>query len=488
MSYRSRKSREPLPEYLGAPSRCDLCPGKKERGSCTFVPAEYPEDWATGPAHGKRILFLGEGPGKKENQWGRPFVGDSGTELDETYIPALGLYRDQVGISNVTHCMQPGAKTPKQPVIDTCSLVYFKRELLAREPDIVVAMGASANSIFQGCVRDWHTTDVDLELDHGMPLRVRKWGREFVLWPTYHPAAAMRDADYALDIREDMAQLRRYLRGEWEPVRDQYPNPKYRELANMDDLAIEFHRSLRRGYGGGIALDTESLPDGTPYCLTFSVSPDEGFLIMKDCRHLISQLAQYTRENDLTAVCHYYLHDEKDLRLMGLQLPWNINRMADTMMDAYHLQLSSQSLKTLSWRLLGIRMKEFNDVVRPHAIDNVMLYLELASQTEWDKGLRKPRQVAIHKKAGRILKALLDERAGIRVAAKEADPWESWEKIDGDHRWLVERELGSLPQKSIAHVPMDELLTYACQDAVSTLRLRPKLRAMAIARRKEIAA
>ena len=156
------------------------------------------------------------------------------------------------------------------------------------------------------------------------------------------------------------------------------------------------------------------------------------------------------------------------------------------MMDAYHLQLTSQGLKALSWRLLGIRMREFLEVVGPPSLEQMSAYLEMVSGNNWEGKNRKPRQVALHKKAARIRKILTEEQAGTRKTKPGAapyNPWAAWSAIEPEQRKLAEDVLGPAPARSVEWVDEDNLLQYACQDAISTYRLVPMLEARARARR-----
>lgn len=49
------------------------------------------------------VLFVGEGPGKNEDEQGEPFVGRAGQLLDK-FLAAVGLSRESVYIANIVKC------------------------------------------------------------------------------------------------------------------------------------------------------------------------------------------------------------------------------------------------------------------------------------------------------------------------------------------------------------------------------------------------
>jgi DNA polymerase len=83
-------------------AHCTACPLHRSRTNT--VPGE-------GPANAE-IMFIGEGPGQREDALGRPFVGPSG-DLLEQWLAEIGLKRDHVFIANVVKCRPPGNRDPE---------------------------------------------------------------------------------------------------------------------------------------------------------------------------------------------------------------------------------------------------------------------------------------------------------------------------------------------------------------------------------------
>lgn len=112
-----------------------------------------------------RVMFVGEAPGREEDQAGRPFVGRSGHMLD-LMLGAIGLDRTKVYIANVVPWRPPGNRTPTPQEAQIC-LPFLKRQIELADPDILVSLGGpSAAALlgmtdgirrFRGRWRTYHT-------------------------------------------------------------------------------------------------------------------------------------------------------------------------------------------------------------------------------------------------------------------------------------------------------------------------------------------
>ena len=90
-------------------------------------------------------MLVGEGPGKAEDELGRPFVGAAGQLLDNI-LAAVGLSRAGVFIGNVVKCRPPGNRLPTPDEVKTCT-PYLQAQLRIIEPKIVICLGALASQI-----------------------------------------------------------------------------------------------------------------------------------------------------------------------------------------------------------------------------------------------------------------------------------------------------------------------------------------------------
>lgn len=125
------------------------------------------------------ILFIGEGPGKKEDEQGVPFVGAAGKFLDEM-LAAINLTRPDVFVTNVVKCRPPENRDPEPEEIATCTDAYLWRQIDAIKPKLVVTLGRHSMGLFL-------PPEMRISQVHGQPKR----SKGYVVLPLYHPAAAL---------------------------------------------------------------------------------------------------------------------------------------------------------------------------------------------------------------------------------------------------------------------------------------------------------
>jgi uracil-DNA glycosylase len=111
-------------------TECTRCPALVESRS-QIVNGTGPED--------ADVLFVGEGPGANEDEQGEPFVGRSGSVLDEQ-LRTVGLDRDAVRITNCVRCRPPENRDPTKEELENCK-GYLEREIELLEPDVIVTLG-----------------------------------------------------------------------------------------------------------------------------------------------------------------------------------------------------------------------------------------------------------------------------------------------------------------------------------------------------------
>jgi len=92
----------------------------------------------TGPADAD-LLFVGEAPGEQEDADGEPFVGRSGTVLDEA-LRTAGLDRTDVRITNCVRCRPPDNRDPRASERDNCR-EYLAAEIDGLDPAVIVTLG-----------------------------------------------------------------------------------------------------------------------------------------------------------------------------------------------------------------------------------------------------------------------------------------------------------------------------------------------------------
>lgn len=149
-----------------------------------------------GAAHPK-LVFLGEAPGREEDQAGIPFVGRAGKRLDAA-IAQLGLPPSAFGVLNLVKCRPPDNRLTRAP-IDACR-PFLDRQFALLQASIVVSLGAHALARLDPAAPGVMTAA-------GRPRRIgRLW-----LFPLLHPAATFRSRRAATRWADDLEKLRGWL-------------------------------------------------------------------------------------------------------------------------------------------------------------------------------------------------------------------------------------------------------------------------------------
>jgi len=148
------------------------------------------------------VVLVGEAPGRKEDESGRPFVGSAGKLLD-TALEHVGLGRSDVYITNVVKCRPPGNRRPKSGEVEACTR-YLDEQLGIVAPRVVAPMGNSALRYFlkrfelgRHVIGEVHGRDFPAEFS---------WGTA-TLFPLYHPAAVLYNRSLEGTLRSDLEAL-----------------------------------------------------------------------------------------------------------------------------------------------------------------------------------------------------------------------------------------------------------------------------------------
>ena len=150
------------------------------------------------------LMFVGEAPGFHEDKQGVPFVGQAG-KLLERLLEGIGLGRSDVYIANVLKCRPPGNRDPQQDEIEACEPHLF-RQIELIEPRVVATLGNFATKLLSG--RPLGITRV-----HGQEQEVTLGTRSVLLYPIYHPAAALYTPAMLKVLESDFARIPALLEG-----------------------------------------------------------------------------------------------------------------------------------------------------------------------------------------------------------------------------------------------------------------------------------
>ena len=184
-----------MPEHKNLEEKIKSCRKCHLRDTCTqVVPGEGSEN--------AEIMFVGEGPGEKEDQQGRPFVGAAGKFLEEM-LGLIGKRREDVFIGNVLKCRQPGNRDPMPEEVAACWPWMMEQIKLVR-PKLIVLLGRHAMERFLPSQK--------ISKIHGTALRreIPEIGRQ-VFYALYHPAAALYQGSLRETLKTDFKKIPKVL-------------------------------------------------------------------------------------------------------------------------------------------------------------------------------------------------------------------------------------------------------------------------------------
>ena len=165
--------------------RCPLCDGRTQTV------------FGVGNPHA-RVMFIGEAPGKNEDLQGEPFVGAAGHYLNEL-LGCVGLRREDVFIANVLKCRPPGNRDPRPEEIQTCT-PFLREQTRTIDPEVLVTLGKFSTQFVL-------KTQMGITRLHG---RVQRAGK-FLVFPIFHPAAALYDGAKREALENDFVTLGQLL-------------------------------------------------------------------------------------------------------------------------------------------------------------------------------------------------------------------------------------------------------------------------------------
>jgi uracil-DNA glycosylase len=162
---------------------CPLC--KLSRSRKNAVPGE-------GQLSAK-IMFIGEAPGRSEDEEGRPFVGAAGRILDGL-LKKAGIQRSQVFITNIVKCRPPNNRVPKEDELTACR-PYLDRQIALIKPKVICILGRTVYSSLLG--------GSSITANRGKI--VERGGQKYFL--TFHPAAVIYNKDLRSALEADLKKL-----------------------------------------------------------------------------------------------------------------------------------------------------------------------------------------------------------------------------------------------------------------------------------------
>jgi uracil-DNA glycosylase len=147
------------------------------------------------------IVFIGEAPGKNEDEQGLPFVGAAGKFLNEM-LAAADLQRSDVYITNIVKYRPPNNRDPL-PEEKKAFWPYLLKQLQIIKPKVVITLGRHSMEYF--------LPDMRISQIHGQPKRIQFGDDKLVIIPLYHPAAALYNGSMRQTLIDDFVSVPRII-------------------------------------------------------------------------------------------------------------------------------------------------------------------------------------------------------------------------------------------------------------------------------------
>lgn len=153
-----------------------------------------------------KVLIIGEAPGKNEDLQGIPFVGKAGKNLDE-YLKLANLSLEKVYIANILKYRPPENRNPAESEI-AAHTPYLLEQIRVISPEVLVPLGNFATKFVLGgfCVSGMKEIEGISKL-HGQAREVEFEGRKMLVFPMYHPAAAIYNRKLIEELKKDFEGL-----------------------------------------------------------------------------------------------------------------------------------------------------------------------------------------------------------------------------------------------------------------------------------------
>jgi DNA polymerase len=167
-------------------------------------------------------MFVGEAPGFHEDKQGIPFVGQAGQLLGKL-LEGIGMTREDVFVANVLKCRPPGNRDPQPEEIASCESHLF-RQIELIQPKVIATLGNFSTKLLSG--KPDGITKV-----HGVPQEVVLGGTKVLLFPIFHPAAALYTPRMLDVLKADFERLPAILGREVAPPEPEPPAVPEREAS-----------------------------------------------------------------------------------------------------------------------------------------------------------------------------------------------------------------------------------------------------------------
>ena len=172
-----------MDELFGTVANCTLCELHQTRTNTVFGDGNRKAE----------LMFIGEGPGRDEDEQGLPFVGRAGQLLTKM-INAMQFSREEVYIANIVKCRPPENRNPSDEEAAKC-LPYLNRQIDLIHPKVIVLLGAVPLKYLLGLTGITRIRGTWYEY------------RGIKVMPTLHPAYLLRNPPAKKEACEDLQKV-----------------------------------------------------------------------------------------------------------------------------------------------------------------------------------------------------------------------------------------------------------------------------------------
>ena len=173
-------------------SNIDNCDLKKNSKQIVFSDGSYESP----------VMIIGEGPGQKEDEIGKPFVGDAGQLLNKM-LSAININRENIYITNVVNFRPPNNRKPEPNEINRYS-EFLREHISIIEPKILILMGSTAMEALFG-------SKIKISKERGAWKELIINNKTYLTMITFHPAYLLRQADQKKYSWADLKEIKKKI-------------------------------------------------------------------------------------------------------------------------------------------------------------------------------------------------------------------------------------------------------------------------------------
>lgn len=171
----------------------DICPELKSQATQLVMGDGKPD---------ADIVFIGEAPGKKEDEQGLPFIGAAGRFLNDM-LAAAEMQREDVYITNIVKYRPPNNRDPL-PGEKAAFWPYLLKQLEIIQPKVIITLGRHSMEYFLPGKKIGEV--------HGEPKLIELGGKNVILVPLFHPAAALYNGSLRQTLIDDFLKVPEIIR------------------------------------------------------------------------------------------------------------------------------------------------------------------------------------------------------------------------------------------------------------------------------------